>query len=148
MLQTESNNKRTSLAFCIHWLITRAIIPHLLFFPVLNRKMNPPSTNPYPGFDSSGEYYTPRKAPRIRPEASEFANKNAGSINLFSDEKHTHVTGPPPSPRCLTQEAKQNYQKGRNGLVSSLLGGGGPMPEPESTPAARYTLQLSQDNPL
>ena len=110
--------------------------------------MDAPRTTPYPGFDNSGEYYTPRKAPRIRPEASEFASRNAGSINLFSDEKDTHVTGPPPSPRCLTREAKENYEKGRKGQVSSLLGGGGPVPEPEFVPAARYTVQPYWDKPF
>ncbi|KAK7090721.1 uncharacterized protein [Littorina saxatilis] len=100
--------------------------------------MDQPSTCPYPGFDKSGDYYTPRRAPRVRPEAEEFASKNAGSINLFSDEKNKHiVTGPPPSPRCLTNEAKQNYQKGRKGQVSGLLGGGGPMPAVDKAPAPR-----------
>ena len=132
----------TSLSFMAYYKSTNYTFLFLSLPPTENN-MDPPSTNPYPGFDSSGDYYTPRKAPRIRPEASQFANKNAGSINLFSDEKHTHVNGPPPSPRCLTQEAKQNYDKGRKGLVSGLLGGGGPMPEPESSPAARYAVEVS-----
>ncbi|XP_076454431.1 uncharacterized protein LOC143289317 [Babylonia areolata] len=99
--------------------------------------MNQPSTNPYPGFDSSGEYYTPRKAPRVRPEAAEIASRNAGTINLFSTENHTPVNGPPPSPRCPTNEAKQNYQKGRKGLVGGLLGGEGPKPAAEVPPQPR-----------
>ncbi|KAL8585915.1 hypothetical protein ACOMHN_061076 [Nucella lapillus] len=98
--------------------------------------MDDSSTAPYPGFDKSGQYSTPRKALRIRPEGSEFASRNNGSINLFSDEKNKHVVGPLPSPRCLTYEARQNYERNRNGQVSGLLGGG-TTPGEDSTPVAR-----------
>lgn len=114
--------------------------------------MDNPCTSPYPGFDSTGEYYTPRKAPRVRREAEEYAEKNAGSINLFSDEKNRHnPQGPPPSPRCMSREARDNYEKGRHGQVSSLLGGEGPAPELESVrgarvvkPEARETAELNK----
>ncbi|KAL8595945.1 hypothetical protein ACOMHN_018257 [Nucella lapillus] len=100
--------------------------------------MDPASPSPYPGFDNSGQYYTPRKAPRVRPEAAEIATKNAGTVNLFNAEKHTHVAaGPPPSPRCPSYEAKENYTKGRKGLVGGLLGGDGPRPAADTAPQPR-----------
>lgn len=98
--------------------------------------MDTPDISPYPGFDKTGQYLTPRKAPRVRQEAEEFAARNAGSINLFNKAKETFVPGPMPSPRCITYEAKQNYEKNK-GQLGSLLGGDGPGPEPESPHAPR-----------
>ena len=98
----------------------------------------PKAPSPYPGHDSTGEYNTPRKPPKLRGSGEEFARKNAGSINLFNDEKNSHVGyDPPPDPKCLSQEAKDNYQRGRHGNVGGLLGGGGALPPAEPTAAPR-----------
>ena len=96
--------------------------------------------SPYPGFDKTGNYNEPHAAPRVRPEAEEFAAKHKGSINLFNSDKHTHVIAPPPSPRCQTGEARQNYEAAK-GLVGGLLGGKGPRPAPEARPAPRVNSQ-------
>ena len=99
------------------------------------------SPSPYPGFDETGKYYEPRPAPRVRPEAEEFAAKHKGCINLFNSEKHTHVIPAPYSPRCQGGEARQNYEASRNGLVGGLLGGKGPRPPMEVAPNPRVTAQ-------
>ncbi|KAK3094068.1 hypothetical protein FSP39_023759 [Pinctada imbricata] len=80
------------------------------------------TTCPYPGYDKTGDYYTPRKAPRVRPEAEEYAMKNRGSLELFgSGEPRPVIQTPRASSRCQTEEGKQNYHLGRNGTVSGLL---------------------------
>lgn len=98
------------------------------------------NVNPYPGFDETGNYYEPRPAPRVRPEAEEYAGKNKGCIDLFNDRKHTHVIQPPSSPRCPSNAAKQNYELSHTGNgVGSLLGGKGPSPAVQPIPAPRVT---------
>ena len=94
---------------------------------------------PYPGFDESGQYYTPRKAPRVRPEAEEYALKNRGSLELFgSGEPRPVVPTPRATSRCQTEEGKQNYEIGRNGRVSSLLKDGvTPRPDDPAVPRVK-----------
>ena len=96
------------------------------------------SSFPYPGFRSAEGCETARKALRVRPEANEFAARNAGTINLFIDEKNTHVHALPPSPRCLSQAAKDNYVKGRGCQMSSLICGKAPESETEPLLVPRY----------
>ncbi|KAK6962897.1 hypothetical protein BgiMline_033016 [Biomphalaria glabrata] len=97
--------------------------------------------NPYPGFDDSGNYLEPQPAARIRPEAEEFADKHRGCINLFISEKHKHFIPPPPSPRCPTDEARQNYELSRKGHIGNLLGGSGSAGPMEPRPASRVTVE-------
>lgn len=106
--------------------------------------MQTTSINPYPGFDSTGDYCETKSNGRVRPEAEEYAEKSRGSINLFNSEKHTHVIQPPPSPRCPTGEARQNYEHSRTGHIGNLLGGKGlPLP-PEPQPVARVTAESEE----
>ncbi|XP_061192874.1 uncharacterized protein LOC133201092 [Saccostrea echinata] len=81
-------------------------------------------SGPYPGFDETNNYYTPRKAPRVRPEAEEFANKNKGSLNLFGSGTPKPIPQTSRSEtRCQTEEGKRNHEHGKNGTVSCLLNG-------------------------
>jgi hypothetical protein len=50
---------------------------------------------PYPGYDLEGTYYTPRQAPRVKPEAQEFADKNRGSLQLFGSGTWLYSRGSP-----------------------------------------------------
>ncbi|XP_025079161.1 uncharacterized protein LOC112555145 [Pomacea canaliculata] len=98
--------------------------------------MDTPTVSPYPGFDRSGQYLTPRKAPRVKPEAEEYASRNLGTTNIFSSEHYEPIVTPSPSPRCPSYEARDNYQRSR-GQVAGLLGGSGPAVPLESAPAPR-----------
>ncbi|KAH9488317.1 hypothetical protein Btru_063771 [Bulinus truncatus] len=97
--------------------------------------------NPYPGFDESGHYLEPQPVARVRPEAEEYAGKNRGCINLFISDKHKHFIPPPPSPRCPTEEARQNYEHSHKGHIGNLLGGSGLPPPAEAQPVARITAE-------
>lgn len=108
----------------------------LFSFHELLQAMDTPTVSPYPGFDRSGQYLTPRKAPRVKPEAEEYASRNLGTTNIFSSEHYEPIVTPSPSPRCPSYEARDNYQRSR-GQVAGLLGGSGPAVPLESAPAPR-----------
>ncbi|CAL1542982.1 unnamed protein product [Lymnaea stagnalis] len=98
-------------------------------------------TCPYPGFDETGDFYERQPNARVRPEAEEYAGKSRGCIDLFNSQKHKHVIPPPPSPRCPTGEARQNYENSRTGHIGNLLGGSGQPPPFEPRPFARVTVE-------
>lgn len=117
---------------------------HVPVFVAMLYKSEPAPSGPYPGFDQTGNYYTPRKAPRVRPEAEEFASKSKGSLELFGSGTPRPI---PPTPRCetrcQTEEGKRNFQLGKNGTVSGLLNGSA-TPRPEPAPGPRVKPEAEE----
>ena len=85
-------------------------------------------TKPYPGYDTHPSAATPRPNARVKPEAEQFAQNGRGSLNLFSDNPK-YIDEPVPTPRCASNDARNNYEHGRHGTVNALLHG-------EATPRA------------
>ncbi|XP_048747392.1 uncharacterized protein LOC125659693 [Ostrea edulis] len=107
-------------------------------------KSEPDSSGPYPGFDKTGNYYTPRKAPRVRPEAEEFACKSKGSLELFGSGTPRYIPKTPRNEtRCQTEDGRRNHDIGRNGTVSCLLNGSA-TPRPEPAPGPRVKPEAEE----
>ena len=107
-------------------------------------KSEPEASGPYPGFDKSGHYYTPRKAPRVRPEAEEYANKNKGSLELFGSGTPRPIPATPRcETRCQTEDGVKNFHLGRNGTVSGLLNGSA-TPRPDPAPGSRVKPEAEE----
>lgn len=79
-------------------------------------------TIPYPGYNTNVGDQTPVHNGRVKPEAELYATRARGSLDLFAATPR-YVEEQMPEPRCLTQDARQNYELGRNGTVSNLLYG-------------------------
>lgn len=77
---------------------------------------------PYPGYNPGREAETPRPNARVKPEAECFANRGHGNLDLFASTPR-YVDQHIPEPRCPGNDAKHNYDVGRNGTVNKLLYG-------------------------